>query len=115
MIGGLVLVLLFNMTFLLRINRGFMALLLFIVYVGGIMVLFTYCLIITPLQFFKKKNCYGVLVVVMGGSSYIGRSIGLYEFYNILRVLIIIGLFLFITIITVVEMIDISAGSVRAE
>ena len=112
--GVLLLGILFNIAFMLRIRNGFMGILLFIVYVGGIMVLFTYCLIIRPLQLFEQKKYYGVILLVIRGvrRSYTG---GLYEFYFMRGLVLIVGVLLFITIIRVVELIDMSSGSLRVE
>ena len=89
---------------------------LFIVYVGGTIVLFTYCLMLSPLQFFsKQKKYYRVVLVVLSGIVLTVGSIGIYEFYAFLGVLLIIGILLFIVILRVVELIDFSRGSLRVE
>merc|ERR1711920_678837 len=96
------------------INRGFIGLVLFIVYVGGTIVLFTYCLILSPLQFFsKQKKYYSVVLVTLGRIVFIVGSIGIYEFFAFLGVLLIIGILLFIVMLRVVELIDFSRGSLR--
>merc|ERR1712090_24525 len=100
----------------LTINRGFIGLVLFIVYVGGTIVLFTYCLMLSPLQFFsKQKKYYRVVLVSLGGTVSMVRSIGIYEFFSFMGVLLIIGILLFIVMLRVVELIDFSRGSLRVE
>ena len=83
---------------------------------GGTIVLFTYCLMLSPLQFFsKQKKYYRVVLVVLSGIVLTVGSIGIYEFYAFLGVLLIIGILLFIVILRVVELIDFSRGSLRVE
>ena len=89
---------------------------LFIVYVGGTIVLFTYCLMLSPLQFFsKQKKYYRVVLVALGGIAFMIGSIGIYEFFAFVGVLLIIGILLFIVMLRVVELIDFSRGSLRVE
>ena len=98
------------------INRGFIGLVLFIVYVGGTMVLFTYCLMLSPLQFFsKKKRCYRIVLLFGGALIIIRPSIRIYEFFFFRGILLIIGVLLFIVMLRVVELIDFSRGSLRVE
>ena len=89
---------------------------LFIVYVGGTIVLFTYCRMLSPLQFFsKQKKYYRVVLVALGGIAFMIGSIGIYEFFAFMGVLLIIGILLFIVMLRVVELIDFSRGSLRVE
>ena len=116
LLGGAFLVLLFNRSFWLGINRGFIGLVLFIVYVGGTIVLFTYCLILSPLQFFsKQKKYYSVVLLLIRSIVFRVGSIGIYEFFGFIGVLLIIGILLFIVMLRVVELIDFSRGSLRVE
>ena len=116
LLGGAFLVLLFNRSFWLGINRGFIGLVLFIVYVGGTIVLFTYCLILSPLQFFsKQKKYYRVVLLLIRSIVFRVGSIGIYEFFGFIGVLLIIGILLFIVMLRVVELIDFSRGSLRVE
>lgn len=116
LLGGAFLGLLLNRSYWLGINRGFIGLVLFIVYVGGTIVLFTYCLMLSPLQFFsKQKKYYRLVLLVGGGLVFIGASIGIYEFFFLRGILLIIGILLFIVILRVVELIDFSRGSLRVE
>jgi len=116
LLGGAFLVLLLNRSFWLGINRGFIGLVLFIVYVGGTIVLFTYCLILSPLQFFsKQKKYYSVVLLLIRSIVFSVGSIGIYEFFGFIGVLLIIGILLFIVMLRVVELIDFSRGSLRVE
>jgi hypothetical protein len=84
--------------------------------VGGTIVLFTYCLILSPLQFFsKQKKYYSVVLVALRRIVFMVGSIGIYEFFAFLGVLLIIGILLFIVMLRVVELIDFSRGSLRVE
>ena len=83
---------------------------------GGTIVLFTYCLMLSPLQFFsKQKKYYSVVLVILRRIVFIVGSIGIYEFFSFLGVLLIIGILLFIVMLRVVELIDFSRGSLRVE
>ena len=83
---------------------------------GGTIVLFTYCLMLSPLQFFsKQKKYYSVVLVALRRIVFIVGSIGIYEFFAFLGVLLIIGILLFIVMLRVVESIDFSRGSLRVE
>jgi len=116
LLGGAFLGLLLNGSYWLGLNRGFIGLVLFIVYVGGTIVLFTYCLMLSPLQFFSKQKKYYRLVLLAGGGLvFIGASIGIYEFFFLRGILLIIGILLFIVMLRVVELIDFSRGSLRVE
>ena len=116
LLGAAFLGLLFNRAMWIGIRRGFIGLVLFIVYVGGTMVLFTYCLMLSPLQFFsREKKLYSVALVIRGGLIYSGVSIGIYEFFNFGGILLIVGILLFIVILSVVELIDFARGALRVE
>jgi len=80
------------------------------------MVLFTYCLMLSPLQFFsKQKKYYRVVLATLRGIALMVGSIGIYEFFAFMGVLLIIGILLFIVMLRVVELIDFSRGSLRVE
>lgn len=116
LLGGAFLGLLLNSSIWIGMNRGFIGLVLFIVYVGGTIVLFTYCLILSPLQFFSaKKKYYRVALVFSGALLYSGVSIRIYEFFFFRGILLLIGVLLFIVMLRVVELIDFSRGSLRVE
>ena len=116
LLGGRLLLLLLNGSFYLSLGNGFVGLILFLVYVGGTIVLFTYCLILSPLQFFsKQKKYYRLIVIVVGISYFINTYMGVYEFYFLSGVLVIIGMTLFVVILRVVELVDFSRGSLRVE
>jgi len=116
LLGGRLLLLLLNGSFYLSLGNGFVGLILFLVYVGGTIVLFTYCLMLSPLQFFsKQKKYYRLIVIVVGISYFINTYMGVYEFYFLSGVLVIIGMILFVVILRVVELVDFSRGSLRVE
>lgn len=116
LLGGAFLALLLSRSLDIGANRGFIGLVLFVVYVGGTMVLFTYCLILSPLQFFSnKKKYYRVSLLFVSGVGLTGSSIRIYEFFYFRGILVIIGILLFIVMLRVVEMIDFSRGSLRVE
>merc|ERR1719474_823020 len=90
LLGGGLLLLLLNRSLYLSLGNGFLGLILFLVYVGGTIVLFTYCLMLSPLQFFsKQKKYYRVVLVVLSGIVPTVGSIGIYEFFAFSGVLLI--------------------------
>ena len=97
--------------------NGFVGLLLFIVYVGGTIVLFTYCFILTPRSMFSKiKNLSPLTLFVLYQSFMIIFPVGMiFEFYWISGMLLLIGLMLFVVILRVVDIVDFSQGSIRVE
>lgn len=108
--------LLFGASVMLGIRSGFMGLILFIVYVGGTIVLFTYCLILSPLQFTAGKKRYYILVLILERSFFwVSRVMGVWEFFSMTGVLLMVGLMLFVVILRVVEMVDMSRGALRVE
>jgi len=114
LLGGCLLIFLVNGSFYLGLGNGFIGLILFIVYVGGTMVLFTYCLMLSPLQFFSnQKKYYRIIFIFRGGFLGTTLSMGIFEFYFILGVLLIIGILLFLVMLRVVELVDFSRGSLR--
>ena len=105
-----------NGALFLGIKNGFLGLVLVIVYVGGTMVLFTYCLMISPLQFFSKPKKFYRFVLVLGSFSLVVIGVGgIYEFYYFSGLLLIVGVLLFVVILRVVELIDFSRGRLRVE
>nr|AGS47805.1 NADH dehydrogenase subunit 6 [Zonosagitta nagae] len=97
--------------------NGFMGLILFIVYVGGTMVLFTYCFMLSPLQNFGSRSKLYPLAVLMVGISYTTLSYHgtLMEFYWMSNILLLVGIILFVVMLSVVDMVDFSRGSMRVE
>lgn len=94
--------------------RGFIGLILFIVYIGGTMVLFTYCFILSPRQTFGAySKLYPVAAIILGGSFPWLINCSVYEFYWLSDNLLCIGILLFIVMLRVVELVDFSRGSIR--
>lgn len=94
--------------------ESFLGLVVFIIYVGGAIVLFSYCFMLTPLQetMLKIPLYYLPLLLILGITTH--RPIGLiYEFYWISSILFLIGIMLFVVIVRVVEIIDFGRGTIR--
>ena len=92
----------------------FLGLIVFVVYVGGALVLFSYCFILTPLQGSDRylPTLYLPLLLLSVNRAQGVRGT-LYEFYWVSRVLVGVGVLLFIVILSVVSLIDISDGAIR--
>ena len=116
-LGGLFLSLLVVRSFIVGIINGFIGLILFIVYVGGTIVLFTYCFMLAPQQKWAPfAHLYPIVIAGsgLGFSIWRGHSL-IYEFYWVPGLLLMIVVLLFVVILRVVEMVDMTIGSMRVE
>lgn len=114
LIGLLFLTLLLITSVIVARLESFLGLVVFIIYVGGAIVLFSYCFMLTPLQetMLKIPLYYLPLLLILGITTH--RPIGLiYEFYWISSILFLIGIMLFVVIVRVVEIIDFGRGTMR--
>ena len=96
--------------------ESFLGLVVFIIYVGGAIVLFSYCFMLTPLQeTILKIPIYSLpLLLLVGMRTHLSMSL-IYEFYWISSILFLIGIMLFLVIVSVVEIIDFGRGTIRVE
>ena len=92
----------------------FLGLVVFVIYVGGAIVLFSYCFMLTPLQeggeplpLFPLPL---VIVLGLGGPPLLSP---LYDFYWVLALLLLVGVLLFIVMVRVVDVLDFGRGSLR--
>ena len=115
-LGGLFLGLLLFSSLCLGFVGGFIGLILFIVYVGGTIVLFTYCFIISPRHILGgKTRLYSFLLLLIGINTLWPHIGNIQDFYWVRNALLLIGILLFIRILRVVEIVDFSRGSLRVE
>lgn len=92
----------------------FLGFVVFVVYVGGALVLFSYCFMLTPLQGTRTHLPIARLPMVFISVCVPMTGHGsLYEFYWVSSLLVRVGVLLFIVIVCVVSLIDFSQGSMR--
>ena len=113
-LGMLFLALLLMSSIVLGVFNGFVGLILFIVYIGGTIVLFTYCFMLSPRQTFGSySKLYPLAATGLGGSFVWTTGPSVYEFYWVSDIVMCIGVLLFIVMLSVVELVDFSRGSMR--
>jgi len=86
----------------------------FIIYVGGALVLFSYCFILTPLLEGDSgvRHLFPVGLMIRG--SVVPHGTGLiYEFYWRSLLILTAGVLLFLVILSVVAIVDLTRGSLR--
>jgi len=86
-----------------------LASILFLVYVGGLMVLFSYCVMITPVNKGQTLFLFPVAFII----SYTG-----YDCYRLgllvsISVILLIVLLLFVVLIAIVEIVGYSCGTLK--
>lgn len=89
----------------------FLAFILFLVYVGGIIILVSYCVILTPL--IKYSIPFAVLLLLLGFYSYMEFP-GIYVYgllYNS-RTIFFVSFLLFMVMCAVVSIVDYSSGMI---
>lgn len=93
---------------------SFLGFIVFVVYVGGALVLFGYCFILTPLQDTRSPLPVTYLpLFLISISTPLCSHCSLYEFYWVSSLLLRVGVLLFVVIVCVVSLIDFSQGSMR--
>ena len=113
-VGGLFLCSLVLTAGLVGSLESLLGLVIFILYVGGAMVLFSYCFMLTPLQeggeplpLFPLPL---VLLLGLGGPPLLTP---LYDFYWVLALLLLVGVLLFVVMVSVVDILDFGRGAIR--
>lgn len=93
---------------------SFLGFIVFIVYLGGALILFSYCLILTPLQETSRRvstACTPIALLCVCRPMLSHST--LYEFYWVSYLLFSVGVLLFVVMLCVVSLIDFSQGSMR--
>nr|AKS04402.1 NADH dehydrogenase subunit 6 [Parasagitta elegans] len=113
-VAGLFVVTLLLASLVVGMLDSFLGLIVFVVYVGGALVLFSYCIMLTPLQQSSVSHTAWTLpLLCLGGGVPAGARGVLYEFYWVSSLLLGVGVMLFVVMICVVSLIDFSEGSMR--
>ena len=94
--------------------QSLLGLVVFIVYIGGSLVLFTYGFMLPPLQEGGESVPLFplplVIVLGLGGPPLLST---LYDFYWMLALLLLVGVLLFVVIVRVVDVLDFGRGALR--
>jgi len=113
-IAGWLFQVLLLLTIIVIIYRKFIGCILFLVYVGGIMILISYCVILLPINKFPKVQPYALLILSFSCSAWI-TPVGSYVYgliYNA-RVIFLLALILFQVMLAIVSIIDYSRGILK--
>ena len=95
--------------------ESILGLVIFIIYVGGAIVLFSYCFMLTPLQEGGEPlPLYPLPLVLLLGVGGPPLLTPLYDFYWVLALLLLVGVLLFVVMVSVVDVLDFGRGAIRA-
>ena len=101
---------------LLRAEAKFIGLMIFLVYVGGIIILMRYCLILIPLNKFRYNPILLLIFIISAAlpftSNYTNNSFSYGLLYRS-RVVFLLGLLLYLVITAVVGIVDYSRGIMK--
>nr|AKS04412.1 NADH dehydrogenase subunit 6 [Parasagitta elegans] len=93
---------------------SFLGFVVFVVYVGGALVLFSYCFMLTPIQDTSTPVPSAAFpVFVLSISSPLASHTVMYEFYWVSSLLVSVGVLLFVVMLCVVSLVDFSQGAMR--
>nr|AKS04434.1 NADH dehydrogenase subunit 6 [Parasagitta elegans] len=93
---------------------SFLGFVVFVVYVGGALVLFSYCFMLTPIQGTSSPVPTAAFpVLVLSLSSPLASHSVMYEFYWVSSLLVSVGVLLFVVMLCVVSLVDFSLGAMR--
>ena len=102
-------------TFMVGSESKFIALIIFLVYAGGIMILISYCLILIPINKFSFYPAISIPFLISFGLPIFHNNIGAYS-YGLLhrsRVILLLSLLLYLVMTAVVGIIDYSNGIIK--
>lgn len=105
-------------TCLLGSYRKFIGVVMFLVYIGGIMILLRYCVIILPSNKFWTLGKVAVLLCAflvwyICGEPLITNCVFAYGLIYRVRAIFLVALLLFLVLLAVVSMVDYSGGTIK--
>lgn len=117
LISTLFMQLLIIVSLLIGINRTFIGLILFLVYVGGIIILIRYCVILIPSNKFERisVSLLPIIIAMVLSFTIITKRDSAFA-YGLLysgRVILILRLLLYLVMVAVVSIIDYARGIIK--
>jgi len=92
--------------------RKYLSIVFFLVYIGGLMILVSYCVMLLPIVkfrfgffFFPLAGFWGAIAFPVGSSYSYGLLLS--------RAVLLVGLILFLVMLSVVELVDYSRGNIK--
>ena len=113
LIGALFIQLLIILACVIGLVSKFLGFIFFLVYVGGLMILLRYCVILLPS---KKRGITPYLTIVVGAFLMSSRDIERSFTYGLLysaRAIILLTFLLYLVMLSVVRIIDYSSGMIK--
>ena len=93
--------------------RKFIGFVLFLVYVGGIIILISYCAMLMPSSKFKKMSLAPLAAYLIYSNTFVGSSSYSYGMLFSRRAVVLLALLLYLVILSVVDIVNYSRGMMK--
>ena len=98
--------------FIVSFSRGFIGLLLLLIYAGGRLIIFCYVMIFSPF-FIENWLSFLYIIGIFMGRFLLGGLPSFYPFYVISSITLLVGFLLFLVIVCVVELVQFGSVPLR--